>query len=216
LLPVERQIFAVAANRLFGGEVENEDGTVNFGASALDWLSCFQRNRAGKFFLAIVNAGRNLAQNSLPFEGGQSPGGAERLDGGGNGRVRVFAASLVHVRDEGAVIRRANIDDVSLLQPLPVQEETVGCNWNHRHLGHASPLSIARVIRLLRFESRFLSHDYRTSRGARCHLLGLRKTRSGSISLLRPDICDLRPVSFAYLRFEAVVALHLISGDEPI
>src|ERR1700674_3661580 len=148
LLPIQRQIFAVAANRLFGGDIENKDSAVNFGASALDWLACFQRNRAGKFFFAIVNAGRNLAQNSLAFEGGQSPRGSEGLDGGGNGGVCVFAASLIHVRDERAVVRRANIDDVPLFQPPPVQEETMGCNWNHRHLGHALPLSIALVIRV--------------------------------------------------------------------
>src|SRR6202140_4812673 len=71
-----------------------------------------------------------------------------------------MAASLVHVRDEGAVVRRAHIDDVPLFQPLPVQEETMGCNWNHRHLGHALPLSIALAIRVWRFAC----NDYRTSR----------------------------------------------------
>ena len=56
LLPIQRQIFAVAANRLFGGDVEGKDGAINFHASALDGLARFQRNGAGKFFFAIVNA----------------------------------------------------------------------------------------------------------------------------------------------------------------
>src|SRR5208282_3904545 len=137
LLPIQRQIFAVAANRFFRGNVERKDGTVNFHASALDGLARFQRNRGGKLFFAIVNADRDLAQHSLALEGGQPPGGPESLDGSGDGGFRVFAASLVDVRDEGAVVGRAHVDDVTLFQPLPVQEKTVGRNRSHRHLGHA-------------------------------------------------------------------------------
>src|ERR1022692_3538119 len=141
LLPIQRQILAVAANGFFGGDVECKYSAVHFAASALDGLARFQRNRTGKFFFAFVNADRDLAQNSLAFEGGQSPGGSESLHGGGDRGFRVFAASLVDVREEGAVVRRANVDDVTLFQPFPVQKKTVGCNWNRRHLGHALPLS---------------------------------------------------------------------------
>jgi hypothetical protein len=141
LLPIQRQILAVAANGFFGGDVECKYSAVHFAASALDGLARFQRNRTGKFFFAFVNADRDLAQNSLAFEGGQAPGGSESLHGGGDRGFRVFAASLVDVREEGAVVRRANVDDVTLFQPFPVQKKTVGCNWNRRHLGHALPLS---------------------------------------------------------------------------
>jgi len=88
-----------------------------------------------------VNADRDLAQNSLAFEGGQPPSGSEGFDSGGDGGFRVFTASLVDMSDEGAVIRRANVDDITLFRLFPVQKKTVGCNWNRRHLGHALPLS---------------------------------------------------------------------------
>jgi len=53
-------------------------------------------------------------------------------------------------------------------------------------------------------------------KGLSCQVLGLRKTESGSISFLRPDTRDLRPLSFAGLRLEAVVDFHLVSHDEAI
>jgi hypothetical protein len=71
LLPIQRQIFAIAANRFFGGNIEGENGAVHFAAGALDGLARFERNGAGKFFFALVDAGRNLAQNALAFEGRQ-------------------------------------------------------------------------------------------------------------------------------------------------
>ena len=95
-----------------------------------------------------MNADRDLAQNSLTFEGGQPPRGSKSLDGGGDGGFRMFTASLVDMRDEGAVVRRAHVDNVTLFQPLPIQKKAVGCNRSHRHLGHALPLSIALVIRV--------------------------------------------------------------------
>ena len=148
LLPIQRQIFAIAAYRLFGGDIKRKYGAVNFHASALDGLARFQRNRAGKFIFAIANAGSNPVQNPLPFEGGQPPSSSEGLDGGGNSGFRVFAASLVDMRDKRAVVRRTHVDDIALFQPLPVQKETVGCNRSHRHLGHALPLSSALMIRI--------------------------------------------------------------------
>src|SRR5258708_1059577 len=53
-------------------------------------------------------------------------------------------------------------------------------------------------------------------KGLRCQVTGLRNKIEALLVFLRPDTCDLRPVSFASLRFEAVVDLHLISSDEPI
>src|ERR1035441_3488565 len=50
LLPIQRQILAVAANGFFGGDVECKYSAVHFAASALDGLARFQRNRTGKFF----------------------------------------------------------------------------------------------------------------------------------------------------------------------
>jgi hypothetical protein len=62
----------------------------------------------------------------------------------------------MNMRDEGAIVGRANVDDITLFQPLPVQEKTVGCNRSHRHLGHDLPLSSALVIRslMIRFPTR--------------------------------------------------------------
>jgi hypothetical protein len=88
-----------------------------------------------------VNANRNLAENPLALEGGQSASGSKGLDSGGNRGFRVFAASLVNVRDEGAIVRRSDVDYVTLFQPLPIEKETMGCNWSHRHIDHALPLS---------------------------------------------------------------------------
>src|SRR5882672_2352960 len=68
LLPVERQIFTVAANRLFGSDLERENGAVYFDAGCLDWLARFLRKRAREFFFAFLHAGCNLAQNALPLE----------------------------------------------------------------------------------------------------------------------------------------------------
>ncbi len=70
LLPIERQVFAIVANRFFGGDVEGENGAINFGAGALDGLARFESDGVGKLFFAIMDAGRDLAQNSLAFEGG--------------------------------------------------------------------------------------------------------------------------------------------------
>ena len=69
LLPVQWQIFTVAANRLFGGDVECKDCAVNLRTRALDGFARFERNRSREFFFAVVNAGSNVAQNPLPLEG---------------------------------------------------------------------------------------------------------------------------------------------------
>src|SRR6266404_1418969 len=83
---------------------------------------------------------------------------------------------------------------------------------------------ISAMPYLFRSRSRFASDDSpltiielrekRVINGRRPQVSGVRKTKSGSI--LVPDTCDLRPVSFFRLRFEAVVDLHLISGHQPI
>ena len=138
LLPIQRQIFAIGTNCLLSRDVESKDSAVNFAASALDGLARFQCDGVGELLFTIANAGRNLAQNPLTFEGGQSPCGSERLDRGGYGSVRVFAASLVDVGDQRAVVRRVYVDDVTLFQPLPVQKKSVGCNRSYRHFSHAS------------------------------------------------------------------------------
>ena len=142
LLPVERKVFAVDAGGLFGGDVENKNSAVHFDARQLDGLARFLRQGAGEFFFAIVNAGRNLAQNSLPLEGGQAPGGSEGFDSGGNGGFGVFAASLRHSANYAAVVRRADFDNVAVFHPTAVDEETVGCDGSERQFRHwAGPLS---------------------------------------------------------------------------
>jgi len=99
-----------------------------------------------------VNAGRDLAQNSLAFEGRQSPGGSEGLDCGGNGGFGVLAASLVNMREECAVVGRANVNDLTLLQPLPIQEKTVVATEppsSRPYLTSFEPLVIRSLIRFL-------------------------------------------------------------------
>src|SRR5580698_4415850 len=221
LLPIQRQIFSVAANRLFGGNVESKNSTVDFVASALDGLARFQRQRAGKFFSAIVNAGRNLAQNSLTLKGGQAAGSPKSLDGSGNGGFRMFTAPLMDVRYEGAIVRRAHVDDVALFQPLPVQKKTVGCNRSHRHFSHCLPLSSARDdLRPAIDAQRFAPDDYRTPRDGHYQLgklsgLGLGLGNTNAAQLLSGDRAP-RPPSFAGLRLEAVVDFHLVSRDQAI
>src|SRR3981189_1053383 len=80
---------------------------------------------------------------------------------------------------------------------------------------------------LFRSRSRFASDD--SSLDSRKWIIKLReehivngKGLRGQLSGLRKEIeaswfsCDLSPVSLSGLRFEAVVDLHLISGDDPI
>jgi hypothetical protein len=110
-----------------------------------------------KFFLAIVNAGRNLPQNPLALEGGQSAGGPKSLDRRGNCDFGVHAVPTVHMRDESAIVRRVHVDDVTLFQPLPVHKKTVGGNRSRRRLNHA----------YASFENlRSSFDDYRTSQEA--------------------------------------------------
>ncbi len=139
LLPVERKILAVAADRFFGGDVKSEDGAVDLHARALDRLAGLLREGARKFILAIANSVGNAAQNTLALEGGQAAGGSERLDRCGNGELGVLTASLANAGDHRTVVRSMNFDDVTFIQPLAIHVKAMGCNWNHRHLHHASP-----------------------------------------------------------------------------
>ena len=132
LLPIKRQIFAVAADRFFGRDIESKHRAVHFHARALNRLAGFECDGTGKLFFAIVDPHRNLAQNALALEGRQAACGPKGLHRGGNGRFGVFAASLINVGNQGAVVRSP---------PLPIDKKTMGCNRSHRHLGHRSPPS---------------------------------------------------------------------------
>ena len=72
LLPIQRQIFAIAANGFFfGGDVERKHCAIHFGPSTLDGLARFQCNRVGKFYLRCAEYRCDLAQHSLALEGRQ-------------------------------------------------------------------------------------------------------------------------------------------------
>jgi hypothetical protein len=60
------------------------------------------------------------------------------------------------MRDQGAVVGRAHLDNLTLLQPLPIQKQAVGRNRSQRHLGHSLPLSSA-IIHLRFADLRFAS-----------------------------------------------------------
>jgi len=70
LLPVERQIFTVAAHRFFGCDLEGEDGAIHFAAGALDWFARLQGDCARKLFFTLVDTVGNSPQNPLTLEGG--------------------------------------------------------------------------------------------------------------------------------------------------
>ena len=53
-------------------------------------------------------------RHALALEGGQAAGGAESLDGGGNGGFGVLAASLHHAGDQAAIVGSADLDDVAV------------------------------------------------------------------------------------------------------
>jgi hypothetical protein len=141
LLPIKRQIFAVAADRFFGRDIESKHRAVHFHARALNRLAGFECDGTGKLFFAIVDPHRNLAQNALALEGRQAACGPKGLHRGGNGRFGVFAASLINVGNQGAVVRSPHLDQITFFQPLPIDKKTMGCNRSHRHLGHRSPPS---------------------------------------------------------------------------
>ena len=93
-LPVERQIFAVDARALFGGNLESEDGAVDFSAGSFDRLARFLREGAGKFFFALGDVLRHLPENALAFKSGQSARGAKSFDGGCNSCFGVLSPAL--------------------------------------------------------------------------------------------------------------------------
>ena len=136
LLPVEGKIFAVDAGAFLGGDVEGEDGAVDFDARGLDGLAGFLRERAGEFLFTFGHERGNLAENALPFEGGKATCSAEGFDGGGDGGVGVLFAALRDAGDQIAIVGSADLDKVALLLPPAVYEETVCRNRRDRHLCH--------------------------------------------------------------------------------
>ncbi len=135
-LPVEREIFTVDAGALFGGDVEGEDGALDLGTGGLDGLARFLREGAGEFFLALRHEGCDLAEDALALERGQAAGGAESLDGGGNGGLGMLAAALHDTGDQAAIIGGVDLDDIAVLPPLAIHKETVRRNGRDRHFGH--------------------------------------------------------------------------------
>ena len=135
-LPVERKEFAVDAGALFGGDVEGKDGALDFDARGLDGLAGFLREGAREFFLALGHGRGDLAQNALALEGRETARGAEGFDGGGDGGFGVLFAALHDAGDQAAVVGGANFDDVAVLLPSTVHEETVRRHRRDRHLCH--------------------------------------------------------------------------------
>ena len=132
-LPVEGKDFAVDARAFLGGDVEGEDGALDLDARAFDGLAGFLREGAGKFILALRHGGGDSAENALTLECGEAAGGAESLDGGGDGGLRVFAAALHDAGDEGAIVGGVDVDDIAVLPPPAIHKETVCRNGRDRH-----------------------------------------------------------------------------------
>ncbi len=135
-LPVEREIFAVDAGGFFSRHIESKDSALDFGAGGFDGLAGLLREGAGKFFLALGHGGGNPAKDALAFEGGQAAGGAESLDGGGDGGLGVLAAALHDAGDQASVIGSVDLDDIAVFPPPAIQKKTVGRNGRDRHLCH--------------------------------------------------------------------------------
>ena len=136
LLPIERKEFAIDASAFFSGNVESEDGALDFDARGFDGLAGFLRQGTGKFFFALGHERGNPTQNALTFKGGQTAGSAERFYCGGDRGFGVLSASLKDPRDETAVIRRADFDEVAVLLPPAIDKKTVCRNRRDRQLSH--------------------------------------------------------------------------------
>ena len=76
---------------------------------------------------------------------GQAAGGAESLDGGGNGGLGVFAAALHHAGDQVVVVGGVDLDDVAIFPPPAVHKETVRRNGRDRHLWHDFSLAPSKT-----------------------------------------------------------------------
>ncbi len=147
-LPVERKKFAVDAGAFFGGNVESKDGALDFDTRGFDGLPRLLGESSGKFFLALGYGSGNSTENALALEGGQAAGGAESLDGGGDGGLGVFVAALHDPGNQAAVVGGANFDDVAIFSPPAIHKETVRGNGRDRHLWHDffCPRKPARTI----------------------------------------------------------------------
>ena len=112
-LPVEREIFAVDAGTFLGGDVEGEDGALDFSAGGLDGLAGFLREGARELLLALRHVRRDLAEDALALECREATGGAEGLDGGGDAGLGMFTAALHDAGDEVVIVRGVDLDDVA-------------------------------------------------------------------------------------------------------
>jgi hypothetical protein len=89
-----------------------------------------------------------LAKNSLALEGRETAGGAEGFDSSGDSGPGVLFATLRDAGDEAAIIRGAYFDDVAVLLPTSVHEETVSRNRCDRHLCHFVLPPVKRLLQL--------------------------------------------------------------------
>ena len=91
--------------------------------------------RANSSLRSTMNAG-DLAEDALAFEGRKAASGAERFDCGGNGGFGVLFAALRDSGDDAAVVGSADFDEIAVLLPAAIDEETVRRNRRDRHLCH--------------------------------------------------------------------------------
>ena len=113
-----------------------KDGTLDFNSRSFDGLAGFLRQGAREFLLALGHERGDLAKNALALEGGQTAGGAEGFDGGGDGGFGVLFAALRDAGDQAAIVGGADFYQVAVLLPTSVHEEAVRRNRRDRHLCH--------------------------------------------------------------------------------
>jgi hypothetical protein len=71
----------------------------------------------------------HTAEDSLALEGWQPAGGSESFDGGGDGKVGVFAPGLDYAGDHRAIEGGADFDEIAVFDPPAIDKETVSCDW---------------------------------------------------------------------------------------
>ena len=135
-LPVERKVVAIYPGGLFGGDVEGEDGALDFGARGLDGLAGFLRESAGELLFAFGHGRGNATEDTLALESRKAARGTEGFDSSGDGSLSMLFAPLNDAGDQAAVIGGSNLNEVAVLMPPAIDKETMRRNRRNRHLRH--------------------------------------------------------------------------------
>ena len=142
---VERNVLAVDARALFGGDLEGVDGAVHLDARGLDGLGGFLADGAGKLLAPRRNAVGNLAQNAGALVRRHLARNRERLHGGLDRDLHIVTVRLVDDGHHAAVIRRSHHYVAAVRDPVAVKEEPKAARWNRCGVSHRSPLSTSSM-----------------------------------------------------------------------